>query len=137
MKRKRKIVDSATGLVLATTMVLSACGAAPATGSHIPKQDPDLVTEGGPLYAASCAECHGEDLRGTNKGPSHLSIVYEPGHHSDFAFDRAVKVGTPQHHWPYGPMEPVAGLSDRQIEAIIAYVREAQRIEGFEAYPPT
>ncbi|MEN8239719.1 MAG: cytochrome c, partial [Actinomycetota bacterium] len=46
-------------------------------GTGIPIQDPELVTAGEPLYQASCASCHGTDLRGTDKGPSHLSVVYE------------------------------------------------------------
>jgi hypothetical protein len=33
-------------------------------------------------------------------------------------------------------MEPIEGLSDDDLTAIIAFVRENQRIEGFEPYPP-
>ena len=99
-------------------------------------QDPDLVGQGESLYLANCAECHGDDLRGTDKGPSHLSIVYEPNHHGDFAFEQAVAFGSPQHHWRFGPMDPVPGLTESQVTAIIAFVREAQRNEGFEPYPP-
>jgi len=102
----------------------------------VPDQDPDLVAAGEPLYAATCAECHGDDLRGTDQGPSHLSEVYVPGHHSDGAFFLAVRVGSPQHHWNFGPMAPVDGLSDGDIAAITAYVRQQQRDHGFEGYPP-
>jgi len=122
---------------LAIGLALGACASGTVTGPEIPAQDPVLVANGEALYLASCAECHGVDLRGTDKGPSHLSIVYEPNHHSDLAFVMAILTGAPQHHWPYGPMEPVVGLSDSQIAAIIAYVRESQRVNGFEAYPPT
>ena len=89
-----------------------------------------------PLLQANCAECHGADLRGTDKGPSHLSEVYVPGHHGDGAFQLAVRVGSRQHHWNFGPMPPVEGLSDSDIAAIVAFVREQQRVEGFEPYPP-
>ncbi len=137
MSRTRRFWNAGIGLVVVTSLLLGACGPATVAGPEIPEQDPVLVAEGATLYQASCAECHGEDLRGTDKGPSHLSIVYEPNHHSDTAFVLAILTGSQQHHWPYGPMEPVEGLSDHQIAAIIAFVRESQRINGFEAYPPT
>ena len=91
---------------------------------------------GAEVYAESCASCHGADLRGTDRGPSHLSIVYEPGHHSDESFRAAIRDGSSQHHWRFGDMPPVEGLDDDQIDAVIAYVREVQEREGFEPYPP-
>jgi len=106
-------------------------------GTGIPEQDASLVAAGEPLYQASCAECHGADLRGTAIGPSHLSIVYEPNHHGDAAFALAISNGVRQHHWPFGDMAPVPGLSERDVEAVIAFVREQQRINGFEPYPPS
>ena len=94
------------------------------------------ASAGADVYAETCAACHGEDLRGTDRGPSHLSIVYEPGHHSDESFRSAILQGSPQHHWTFGDMPPVEGLDDDQIDAVIAYVREVQEREGFEPYPP-
>ncbi|MDH3307391.1 MAG: cytochrome c [Acidimicrobiia bacterium] len=96
----------------------------------------DLIASGETLYGAWCAECHGADLRGTDQGPSHLSVVYEPNHHGDVAFQMAVQFGTPAHHWPFGDMAPIPDLTVEEIEAITAYVREVQRREGFEPYPP-
>lgn len=64
----------------------------------IPPQNADLVAEGAVLYEASCAECHGSDLRGTDQGPSHLSEIYEPNHHADIAFLLAVQRGSRAHH---------------------------------------
>jgi mono/diheme cytochrome c family protein len=98
----------------------------------IEAQDPELVAAGAELYEANCAECHGSDLRGTDKGPSHLSIIYEPRHHADGAFLFAIQRGSRAHHWPFGDMPPVEGLNEDEIEAIIAFVREQQRVEGFE-----
>lgn len=108
----------------------------PDAGTGIPIQDPELVAAGEVVYQASCAVCHGSDLRGTDQGPSHLSVVYEPNHHGDIAFILAAKNGVRQHHWPFGDMAPVPGLSDEELEAVVAYVRENQRIRGFEPYPP-
>jgi len=87
---------------------------------------------GAEVYASSCAACHGADLRGTGEGPSHLSIVYEPGHHPDEAFRAAILRGSPQHHWDFGDMPPVTGLDEAQIDAVIAYIRDVQQREGFE-----
>lgn len=118
-------------------LALGGCAAEPATiEADIEPQDAQLVAVGGELYASNCAECHGDDLRGTDAGPSHLSQVYVPGHHSDGAFQVAVLAGSPQHHWDFGPMPPIEGLTDSDIEAIVAFVRERQRTEGFEPYQP-
>lgn len=91
---------------------------------------------GAALYAESCASCHGTDLRGTDQGPSHLSQVYEPGHHSDDSFRAAIAQGSPAHHWEFGDMPPVTGLDDEEVDAIIAFIREQQDTQGFEPYPP-
>jgi mono/diheme cytochrome c family protein len=115
---------------------LVACGAPNTDGSQVTEQDPELFAVGEPLYAANCASCHGADLRGTDRGPSHLSVVYRPAHHSDGAFLLAVKIGSTQHHWSFGFMAPVDGLTDDDVAAITAFVRENQRTEGFEPYPP-
>ncbi|MEX0698967.1 MAG: cytochrome c [Acidimicrobiia bacterium] len=117
------------------TLILASCGNG-AAETTIPVQDSDLVEAGSALYAANCAQCHGADLRGTNQGPSHLSQVYEPGHHGDGAFLVAVTAGVRPHHWNFGPMPPIEGLTPADIEAIIAFVRERQRVEGLEPYPP-
>lgn len=119
------------GLVLSG--MLAAC--ASAGGNENATPDPELVAVGADLYQANCAVCHGSDLRGTNQGPSLLSIVYEPGHHGDGAFLIAVTRGVPAHHWNFGPMPPVPGLSVSDVEAIVAFVRDQQRIQGFEPYP--
>lgn len=100
--------------------------------------DPEAATatDGAALYEQSCASCHGSDLRGTDQGPSHLSQVYAPDHHPDASFRAAITQGTRAHHWQFGDMEPVAGLDDNEIDAIIGYVREQQDLNGLEPYPP-
>ena len=120
---------SLAAAVAALSMGVAACGSddtAPtnAAGSQ--------VERGAEVYAESCASCHGADLRGTDKGPSHLSIVYEPNHHTDDSFRSAIANGAPQHHWNFGDMEPVEGLSDHDVEAVIAFVRAEQERQGFE-----
>ncbi len=95
-------------------------------------QSANVISRGTEVYATSCASCHGVDLRGTDKGPSHLSIVYEPGHHGDQSFRSAIANGVAQHHWDFGDMEPVPGLTDEDVEAVIAFVRAEQQRQGFE-----
>jgi mono/diheme cytochrome c family protein len=92
--------------------------------------------DGAVLYAENCASCHGGDLRGTDTGPSHLSVVYEPGHHPDDAFRSAIADGVRAHHWGFGDMPPVPGLSTAEVDAIIEYVRDVQQDQGYEPYPP-
>jgi mono/diheme cytochrome c family protein len=87
--------------------------------------------DGAKVYAAKCAECHGANLEGTSRGPSHLSRVYEPSHHSDAAFKRAILQGSPAHHWNFGDMPPVQGMSEGDITAVIAYIRGQQQSRGF------
>jgi len=125
---------SLTLLVLIGTLIAACDGTASDTG--IAPQDPVKVEEGETLFADNCAACHGQDLRGTNQGPSLLSEVYVPSHHSDGSFLLAVQNGSPAHHWNFGNMPPVEGLTPEDVEAIVAYVREQQRINGFEPYPP-
>ncbi len=122
-----------TVLLTVFAALLVACGTAaePATVAF----DPALIAVGGDLYEASCASCHGSDLRGTAQGPSHLSEVYEPNHHGDAAFTLAVLQGSRAHHWNFGDMPAIDGLTAEDVEAIIAFVRDRQQSEGFEPYP--
>lgn len=124
----------AVAVVLSMALVSACGGTTAATG--IPTQDPEQVAVGELLYAARCAECHGTDLRGSDRGPSHLSEIYAPNHHADGAFLFAVQAGSRAHHWSFGDMPPIEGLSTEDVEAIVSFVREQQRIHGFEPYPP-
>lgn len=116
------------------TAALSACGS-PADEIGVSPPDPGLLEAGALLYAENCAQCHGADLRGTDQGPSFLSEVYEPGHHGDGAFMLAVMNGVAPHHWQYGPMPPIEGLSPEDVDSIVAFVRDRQQTEGFQPYP--
>lgn len=139
MMRKNAVWFIVGGLVIVMVIAVVAFGGNETNqdaGTGIPPQDSALVAAGEPIYQASCAACHGADLRGTDLGPSHLSIVYEPNHHGDAAFMLAARNGVVAHHWPFGDMAPVPGLTDEDLVAVVAYVRENQRINGFEPYPP-
>lgn len=100
----------------ALALMAAACGA----------QGPD----GGELFAANCAACHGARAGGTDVGPPLVHRLYVPGHHSDAAFQSAVKNGVFAHHWDFGDMPAVAGVSEEEVEAIVGYVRGLQREAG-------
>ena len=88
------------------------------------------ATAGARLFAENCASCHGTNATGTEQGPPLLHKVYEPGHHPDSSFQRAVQQGVMSHHWRFGNMPPVQGVSREDVAKIIAYVRELQRANG-------
>ena len=116
---KRRFFDRwivATALVVLSVLIL-ACGS----------QQQDV---GKQLFADNCARCHGEAADGTNMGPPLVHRLYEPGHHPDFSFQNAVNNGVISHHWEFGDMPPVAGLSDSEVTQIIAYIRDLQREGG-------
>jgi cytochrome c553 len=81
-------------------------------------------------YDTCCASCHGKTGGGSNKGPTFISRIYHPGHHRDKSFYIAAKCGVRAHHWPFGDMKPVKGISDDQITSIIEYVRAIQKVNG-------
>ncbi len=93
------------------------------------------ATAGKVAFDANCAVCHGKKAAGGKKGPPLVHSIYNPGHHGDEAFFRAVKGGVPQHHWSFGNMPPRPGISDQQIAAIVKYVREIQVANGIKTRP--
>jgi mono/diheme cytochrome c family protein len=82
------------------------------------------------LFNQKCAACHGERALGTAGGPPLVHVFYEPGHHADVAFYFAAQRGVKQHHWAFGDMPPVPGITDAQIAQVVAYVRWLQREGG-------
>ncbi|MGB0412262.1 MAG: c-type cytochrome [Pikeienuella sp.] len=81
-------------------------------------------------FNTACADCHGRDALGGDGGPPLIHKIYEPSHHGDGAFYRAVQAGVPQHHWNFGDMPRQTGISRSQVADIIDYVRAAQRQNG-------
>lgn len=82
------------------------------------------------LFNQKCAVCHGPRAAGSPQGPPLVHKYYEPGHHSDMAFLLAVRRGVRAHHWRFGNMPPVPGLSDADVRAVIDYLRALQRANG-------
>ena len=96
---------------------------------------PDTFTAteqiGATAFAAKCADCHGVNGAGRDGvAPPLIHKIYEPSHHGDASFHAAVMNGVRAHHWTFGNMPPVDGLTHTDIDAIVAYVRTLQRTNG-------
>ena len=89
-----------------------------------------IAKQGKLVFNKFCAQCHGVNAAGTDKGPPLVHKIYEPSHHGDSSFLRAAKQGVQPHHWRFGAMPPVKGLPDEYIPFVIQYVREMQRANG-------
>lgn len=97
----------------------------------VPSSFSDQAMLGKTAFEAKCADCHGQNAAGRNgKAPPLVHKIYEPSHHSDMAFILAAKNGVRAHHWRFGDMPPVEGLTQGDVKSIIHYVRELQRENG-------
>ncbi|MBZ8134072.1 cytochrome c [Afifella sp. IM 167] len=130
-------------LIIAAVMVLS-------LGAYFYfKQAPEPSTQGSPLvavtvpelstaakvgeaaYNENCASCHGRNGAGQDGvAPPFVHRIYEPNHHGDQAFFLAAQNGVRAHHWPFGNMPPVEGITQGEVASIVTYVRELQRANG-------
>ena len=82
-------------------------------------------------FEAKCATCHGANAAGQNGvAPPLVHKIYEPNHHSDDAFVMAAKNGVQSHHWEFGNMPQIKGLTEADVKYIARYVRELQRENG-------
>ena len=124
-------------LILVCVILISACDGVPdgknSNPLHLPPQGfiGDSI-KGESLYSQNCLACHGNSGLGTNHGPPLVHKTYSISHHADLAFHLAVKNGVPAHHWNFGDMKPIPGLSPENVEHIIEYVRAIQRKSGID-----
>jgi len=104
----------------------ASAGASNAPGAATPAE----FTRGEALFNADCAPCHGQEAMGTDHGPPLVNPIYQPDHHADASFYLAIRNGTRAHHWMYGNMPPVQGVSDDDATRIVAYIRWLQHQAG-------
>lgn len=109
--------------------------AQPAGGAIVQVALPASLSEAAQIgkraFDATCAGCHGANAAGIEAmGPPLVHKIYEPSHHGDAAFLLAVRNGVRAHHWRFGDMPPQSGLTEADVAAITAYVREVQRANG-------
>jgi mono/diheme cytochrome c family protein len=108
---------SAATITIASASIGAACGADGPTTT---------LERGEAIYDANCAQCHGGDLAGTDRGPSLLEPIYGPDQLSDAEFSDAIRNGVDEELWEFGPMPANGAITDTQIEAILAFVRAEQ-----------
>ncbi len=82
-------------------------------------------------FEGACSACHGLNAAG-KKGfaPPLVHVTYRPAHHGDEAFWRATQNGVQSHHWDFGNMPQIEGLTRSDVSYIVAYVRELQQANG-------
>ena len=82
-------------------------------------------------FEAKCAACHGVNGSGqAGVAPPLVHIIYETGHHGDESFQRAAALGVRAHHWSFGDMPAVDGVTPADVTMITTYIRELQRANG-------
>ena len=97
----------------------------------IPGQLSEIAILGKQAFDINCSSCHGENAVGQHGvAPPLVHKIYEPNHHGDESFQLAVAMGVRAHHWKFGNMPAIEGLTRADVKTIIAYVRELQRHNG-------
>jgi mono/diheme cytochrome c family protein len=105
-------------------------GAPSVSGTAPGAAKPAEFAKGESLFKGDCGPCHGQDAMGTDLGPPLIHPIYQPDHHSDASFYLAIRNGARSHHWMYGDMPPVQGVSDDDAKRIVAYIRRLQHQAG-------
>jgi mono/diheme cytochrome c family protein len=91
----------------------------------------DAARAGKPVFERVCATCHGAALRGTDKGPPLLHILYTAAAgHTDPVMASAMGRGTRSHMWKLGDMPMPDGLAPGDDKALVAYIRAMQAANG-------
>jgi len=84
-------------------------------------------------FQNKCAACHGQWAEGVaKKGPPLVHPYYRPSHHPDYSFYRAAMSGVKQHHWHFGDMPPVDGITKKDVAAILRFIRWWQVQNGIK-----
>lgn len=129
VRKSHLALTSAAAVAILAVWALYAGAASLGSGVAISKLS-GAATRGQAAFGAFCATCHGADAGGTNTGPPLIHKFYRPGHHGDMAFVLAARRGAPAHHWKFGNMPPVQGVTDAELADIITFVREVQKANG-------
>lgn len=99
----------------------------------VPASLDDQEQIGKRAFDTVCAACHGANAQGKQGvAPPLVHKIYEPNHHGDMAFVLAAQNGVRAHHWKFGNMPPVKGVTQGDVLNIVAYVRALQRENGIQ-----
>lgn len=81
-------------------------------------------------FQENCSSCHGKWMEGTEQGPPLLHGFYKPSHHGDPSFYRAALKGVRAHHWNFGDMPKVEGITRKDMDQIVPFIRWFQQEKG-------
>jgi mono/diheme cytochrome c family protein len=129
MRETLSMLLSVLGLTLGLYAMTACDSSQPkpaAGGGTVPAE----LQAGEAKFNAHCSACHGPQATGTQQGPPLVHKIYEPNHHGDAAFLRAAEFGVKAHHWEFGNMPKIEGVSSSDVEQIIRYIRWLQRQAG-------
>ncbi len=98
--------------------------------SLLDKPIPDELKDGEVKFNNFCSRCHGPQGQGTDNGPPLVHKIYEPNHHADMAFQRAAALGVRAHHWKFGNMPKIEGVTPEDVTQIVGYIRWLQKQAG-------
>ena len=121
----------AGAFALTAALLLATPAVAETVSVNLPELSPEAQA-GGQTFLGNCAQCHGMIGGGTDNGPPLIHRTYEPNHHGDFAFLRAVRQGVRSHHFRFDDMPPQPDVTDAEISAIVKFIRAVQRANGID-----
>lgn len=133
--RRWRLLAGVAAVVLGLGTVVAVVVVASGDSTPLDGGATDEGALGAQVFSASCATCHGPDLRGTFVGPPLLDEIYAPDHHDDDAIRAAIANGVTPHHWDFAAMPAIPGLSEAEVDAVIAFIRAEQRAEGIGTSP--
>jgi len=117
-------------VVLVVAGLLSACDASSSKQAMSQGPVPAEFQSGEAKFNASCSMCHGQRASGTDHGPPLVHKIYEPSHHGDAAFQLAAANGVRAHHWEFGNMPKIEGVTPEDVDQIVKYIRWLQKQAG-------
>ncbi len=130
MRRMRRTMAGLAVAAAAIAVFLLVAPGDPGGGAVVIPELSDSGARGQVAFGRYCASCHGAKADGTDKGPPLIDRLYHPGHHGDASFVAAARRGATGHHWRFGDMKPVAGVSDGELADLIGFIREVQHANG-------
>ena len=96
-----------------------------------------IASKGQVVFNTNCAQCNGVDAAGGLGGPPLIHNIYNPGHHANEAFIRAVRNGVRQHHWQFGDMPSQPQVAFGDMVFLLKFIREVQQQNGIQTVAHT
>jgi mono/diheme cytochrome c family protein len=84
------------------------------------------------VYNYRCRSCHGPLGLGAVGGPPLATGEFAESIYPDTQMAQAILSGAPQKNYDYGRMPAQPDISDQDLRATIAFLREIQTLHGYE-----